>query len=282
MRTCYFIAALISYPLIALSQPSDILIEACNAFPDAAKRLECLKSAMAKGQSSSENPASSLKKSFIDMRAGLSAGISYNGYQSSIIELSKSIENFKQNALIKNPESFLALDNSLRAYKDAGILWVRSIEFFTKNGNSTTYRGGLPIRLTDSQWIVDRYNLATVKADVWGIETGIDADAAREKILALAKDYEDSAFDYLDNRSSVTKTKNDLAPQSASSTYMEFSGPALRTAVTNVARSEQCHPKSGISPEQIKKNFALYVLECQDGTILKISCSDGACRASSR
>lgn len=173
------------------AQPSMVLIEACNAVPEEAKRLECLKAAVNNASSAAPNANEHLKKAFADIRSSLDVGISYNNYQTALLDLAKAVAAFKASS--RDDAAKKLASEALDAYKDAGTFWERAISFYARSDNNVAYGGGLPVGLTGMDWLVSKYSLQTVRSDLLGLHSGLPVAGTRSRLWEIAASKASSA-----------------------------------------------------------------------------------------
>lgn len=174
------------------AQPSMALIEACNAVPQEAKRLECLKAAMNTApQTAAPNANEPLRKAFAEIQSSLEVGISYNNYQTALLELAKAVAAFKEGPA-GDAAKKLATE-ALEAYKDAGTFWERAISFYARSDNNLAFGGGLPVGLTGMDWLVSKYSLQTVRSDLLGLHAGLPVAGTRSRLWEIAASKASSA-----------------------------------------------------------------------------------------
>ena len=182
------------------AQIPEVLLEACNNIQDSEKRFTCLKAAASTKNIPAQNSATDLlKKAFGDIRAGLEIGVSYNNYQLALIELAKAISTFKKDANQKEKAGLDYFEEALDAYTDAGVLWGKSIEFYSRRDNSLAYGGGLPISLPRIGELAFKYKIQTVKADLLGFHRGVPVNSSRALIWGKANEKAEEGFKVIDN-----------------------------------------------------------------------------------
>lgn len=183
------IVSLVASPLV-LAQSNSILMEACNEMQDKAKRLECFRAASSPPSVLEKKPDGrfdAIKRAHGNMIATLTAGMNFNTYQLAVIELSKEIEQFKREAGMDYP---LALDNfneALSSYSDASKLWEASINFYSNRSFSSTFINAMPVSLTGTKWIADKYSIP-LQSDFFGMNPGIPVDSSRLRIWDMARE----------------------------------------------------------------------------------------------
>lgn len=185
------IAAALLAAFVANAQVPTVLIEACNALPDAAKRLECLKSAMQQPMAATQqspNPAAfeSVDRAFSRMKSNVTVGISYNNYQTAMLDVAQPIAELRRVGVGLSSEGLALLDEAVDTYADAGRFWEVSINFYARRDNSASYFGGLPVGLNNMQWLVNKYGLPTVKADLLGFHAGLNVATTRSALWSMA------------------------------------------------------------------------------------------------
>lgn len=248
---------------LSFAQTPAVLIEVCNAVPDADKRLECLKAAM--GTTSAVTPKTSavdaLERAFGAMQAGLDIGMSYRDYQSSVLDLARALSAFKQ----QSPETdYGLLDEALTTYNDAAKFWNRSIEFYAQRGNDPAHAGGLPVGMNGLDWMVVKYDLTTVKSGIWGLERGLPVQTTRSKLWTHAKEKSDEGL-RVARAPAVPK-----APPAAIDPEMQ--------AVHDLVKAQNCRKFPSAEKTGTQGTDNLYFVTCMDGRSMSIACADGACR----
>jgi hypothetical protein len=197
-----------SISTLVFAQTSEVLLEACNNISDSGKRLVCLKAAVNnQSHSNQHSAAETLRKEFGNIKASLEIGMSYRDYQTALLDLAKEIASFKRNATEKEKAGLDYFEEALNTYKDAGTLWIRSIEFYAKRDNSLAYGGGLPINLAGISNFPAKYNLQLVNADLLGFHRGISVDSSRALIWAKANDQAEEGFRVMKNPINLTFTE---------------------------------------------------------------------------
>jgi hypothetical protein len=130
VTTCALSAAAVG----AYAQPSPLLLEACNAVSDAAKRLACLQDFVKLQPSPSRAPQEQglkyledLRRAFASTQGAVAARLSYVQYQTLSLEPAKALSVFRS----ANPTALApALDflqQAADAYSDAQVVWRASI-----------------------------------------------------------------------------------------------------------------------------------------------------------
>lgn len=236
------------------AQPSMALIEACNAVPQEAKRLECLKAAM----NTAPNANEPLRKAFADIKSSLDVGISYNNYQTALLDLAKAVAAFKESQA-DDAAKKLATE-ALGAYKDAGTFWEQAISFYARSDNSLAYGGGLPVGLTGMDWLVWKYSLPTARSDLLGLHTGLPVAATRSRIWEIAED----------------KATRSLAPQPPAKSAEDQQATEARI-VEEAAKSRGCHdtPRATHVGKAAEANE--YTVACGNGQQQTYSCQFNIC-----
>lgn len=251
----------------APAQTPSVLLEACNTLQDAEKRLECLKAAIGSSPNvaaANTGAVDTLERAFGALQAGIDVGMSYRDYQTSVLDLAKSLAAFKQ----QMPNIPTALfDEALGAYSDAGMFWLRSIEFYSRRGNDLAYSGGLPVSMNGLDWLVPKYGLATVKSDIWGIERGLPVQPTTSQIWAIAKTKADGGI----KRARVPSTPK------ASTASIDSSDPEVQ-AVKSIIASQQCRDATSIERTKSTESQTKYSTICGDGRALIVECATGSCK----
>lgn len=177
------------------------LIEACNAVPEEAKRLECLKAAMNAAPRAMPNASEPLRKAFADIQSSLDVGISYNNYQKALLDLAKAVAAFKEST--GDDAAKKQASEALEAYKDAGTFWASAISFYARSDNNLAYGGGLPVGLTGMDWLISKYSLPTVRSDLLGLHTGLPVAGTRSRLWEIAANRANSAVSHQPQARSV-------------------------------------------------------------------------------
>ena len=190
MNIKFYMSALLTATL-AQAQVPTVLIEACNALPDTLKRLECLKATMQQGTVPASTPPTvaaidAVDKAFTRMKSNLDIGISYNNYQTALLDLAQPVAELKRVGGNLSVEGLVLLDESLATYSDTGTFWATSISFYARSNNQMSYFGGLPVMLTNMDWLVSKYGLSTTNADLLGFHTGLHVTNTRTTLWAKA------------------------------------------------------------------------------------------------
>ncbi|MFN9473554.1 hypothetical protein [Acidovorax sp.] len=268
-----WIFAALALPLYVAAQPALVLLEACNAISDPAKRMECLKAAMGAAGTSAPQAerrqvaVDALKKAFGNMQAGLDIGTSYNNYQVAMLDLAKAVAAFRQDAGEFAAPAMASLNASLEAYRDAAVFWEHSIDFYARRDNSLAYAGGLPVGLTNMEWLVRKYGLPTVRADLLGFHSGLNVTNTRTTLWAYAGSKYNEAFQAL------------TPPAPPAEVDPSLDAPT-RSAVELLARAADCKPQS-ISPADAGTPAVKgWTVRCTSGKSLAIQCESGVCKVS--
>jgi hypothetical protein len=186
MKKIVLVAALLAN--LAYGQTPSVLVEACNAIQDADKRLECLKAAMNSTGATKKTPDSeALESAFSGMQSSLDVGISYQNYQTALLNVARETGFFKRSAAPNLMPAITKLEEAIDTYKDAGTFWEASIRFYANGDNSLAYSGGLPVQQVDLMWMVQKHQLPTRKADIWGLWVGVPTDEGRSAMWGKAK-----------------------------------------------------------------------------------------------
>lgn len=273
MKKCFAVLA-ISLSAAAGAQTPAVLIEACNAIADSSKRLECLKAAMGAGGASAQpqpQPLPIVMRAFSNMEASLNAGISYNNYQVAVLDLAKAVAAFKQDA--KELEAAGKLfDAAVEAYSDAGTFWAKSIEFYARRDNSISYAGGLPVSMNGLGWLESKYNLTTVKSDIFGIERGLPVQATRTELWRIAQ-LKTSQGKLAAN----PKTKDELV--SALSRPYPPIGDAPESATTKQMMIDAgCSADPFVAMWENGDTRKVFSARCDSGQSLRVVCTEGYCK----
>lgn len=164
-----------------------VLIAACNAIEDSAKRLECLNAAMAKPVPQVDR-TEAVERAFAAFQSNLEVGISYNNYQVALLELGRELTMFERSAATGDAPGVAKLREALETYKDAGTFWEAAIRFYARRDNGISYGGGLPMNMVGLGWMLSKYNLPTRNSDIWGINVGVPTDLGRSMLWKKARE----------------------------------------------------------------------------------------------
>lgn len=254
------------------AQAPAVLIEACNSISESEKRLECLKAAMGTGNAASQaQPLAVVSRAFSGMEASLNAGISYNNYQIAVLDLAKAVSAFKQDA--KELEAAGKLfDAAVEAYSDAGTFWARSIEFYARRDNGIAYGGGLPVSMNGLDWLVSKYSLATVKADIWGIERGLPVQSTRSEIWRIAKQKTTMAV------AAADPARQQAAADSLRFHYQSSDQDAERGAAQKIAVGSMCSSDPLLAVVEDSSSRKEFRARCDSGQSLRVVCEEGLCK----
>ena len=194
------------------SQTSSVLIEACNALENSERRLACFKAAInvdnGKIQDSNTKTIAiqAAEKAFTRMQSNLDIGISLNNFQTALLELASPLAELKRvGGSELSAEGIALLDQALQAYSDSAKFWQTSINFYAQRDNKLSYFRGLPIGLTGMEWLVSKYQLSTVNADLLGLHRGVHVDSTRSKLWAIASDKSAKGLGILNGREPISQ-----------------------------------------------------------------------------
>lgn len=196
----FFAAALAWAAALANAQPR-VLMEACNAIDDRAKRMECLDQLMqlqpanvgsARNGDSQELALKRAKAAFASIASVVQTGISYNNYSALILEPAKELGVLRQGAPVLNTQVFEKLSESVRAYNDAAIVWQASIY---QTQNAGVFGRILAPDRSGLMPIVNRYGLSTTTVL---LNQHLPAEEALAKIWRHAALSSERAFDIAD------------------------------------------------------------------------------------
>ncbi len=199
----------------------DVMIAGCKALKQASKREQCLEAAlrMSKGAERGEPPPAAtvtepksdeelqrervasqrrkfelVERAATALRAATEVGVSYREYGPLVQQFATEVALLGKGT--PSPQERSALDlyeQAIIAYQDAGKFWNASVEFFARRDNVIAYPGGLPLELTRMGWVADKYGIATQKADIWGLNRGIQQSYGLTRIWAEAQRLIDEA-----------------------------------------------------------------------------------------
>lgn len=189
------VAAALIVTTSSFGQPPSVLIEACNAMTDSDRRLVCLKAAIdansgkLQGADTKYFALQAVEKAFTRMQSSLSVGISYNNYQTALLNLASPVAELKRvGGTELSAEGIVLLDRALDTYSDAAKLWQTSITFYARRDNELSYFRGLPLGLTSMEWLVSKYQLAIINVDLLGFHRGVHVDSTRARLWAIASE----------------------------------------------------------------------------------------------
>ena len=190
----------------SFSQPQ-IILEACNKIENPSDRLTCfnevikIKSALPiTSKIDSEQIAiDRTKKTFIAFQEVIKNGVSLNNYKSLIEEPIKEVGLLKLELRGEMPHMIGTLDEVIRAYKDAEILWHASI-YESQDGGIFVGKILNP-ETTGLSRIVEKYNLPTEKKL---LNRHLSFEIAIQKIWNHAEHLTRKAF--FDQNSSTTNS----------------------------------------------------------------------------
>jgi hypothetical protein len=263
----YYTAALAGLLLAGAVQAQTplVLIEACNAVPAADKRLECLKAAMGATAVAPQAAAiDTLEQAFASMRAGLGVGLSYNDYQSSVVTLARALAVYQQQG---SALPSTALEEALEAYKDAGIVWGRSIEFYAHSDNVRTYPNAPPVSRTGLEAIAFKYKLPLVNSNFLGWEKGVPVEFARSSLWGIALVKAKQGFLEIRDPHPTPKPPPVSPAQEADI-----------AAANALAKEQQCQENPQVERTGLAGVDTLFAAACTNGKQLNIACASGICR----
>lgn len=240
------------------AQPSMVLIEACNAITEEAKRLECLKAAVGTASSAAPNANEPLKKAFADIQSSVDVGISYNNYQTALLDLAKAVAAFKVSP--GDDAAKKLASEALDAYKDAGTFWERAISFYARSDNNLAYGGGLPVGLTGMDWLVSKYSLPTVRSDLLGLHSGLPVAGTRSRLWEIA----------------ASKASSAVSPQPQAKSAEDQQAEEIKL-VEAAAKARSCNdtPKAISAGKVADANE--YTVACSNGQRQTYSCQFNIC-----
>lgn len=178
------------------AQISDALIEGCNALQDSAKRLECLKAAVARPSAFRSN-IEPLERAFLGLKSALSVGMSFNSYHSALQDVAKEIAVYEKDAGPEQGPGIVRVKEALDTYRDAGRFWEAAISFYSRRNNSLTYFGGLPVQQVGLDWMVSKHGLPTRNSDLLGFFVGVPTDQGRTVMWLKAQAQADEGMELL-------------------------------------------------------------------------------------
>lgn len=199
-------------PLAAFAQPA-VLLEACNAIQDSAKRLECLKAAA--GPAATQPAAhEAVVRAFVGLDGALSSGMTIASYQAAVQDLARELALFKRDAPPAAAPAIERLGKSLDVYGDAATFWAEAIRFYSRRGNDLSYGGGLPVGMVGLGWMLTKYGMIPkAHADMLGINVGIPVDAGRRYMWYRAKELADEGIALLKQPPAPTASATEAKQQ---------------------------------------------------------------------
>jgi len=173
-------------PAGARAQPVLELIEACNPIPDAARRLQCLRNAVAQAQQA-EGADAAIENGFRALQWQIQAGVGPEDYAQAVGRLERQLARYAAEAPSLKKAGTARLQQALAAYKDADLFWRTANQFYARRENAVAYFGGVPMDQVGLGWMVQKYRLPTRSADLLGLYTGVPAERGRAAIWAQAQ-----------------------------------------------------------------------------------------------
>ena len=195
-RKVLAVALLVAVGAINAEVPA-VLLEACNALQDSAKRLVCLKAAV--GDVKRKPTHEAVSRAFIGFQGTLASGMSLRSYQAGVQDLARELAIYRSEAPPEAATGLVMLQSALETYSDAGTFWDAAISFYARRDNGIAYSGGLPMQMVGLEWMLRKYALPTRKSDIWGINVGVPPDAGRQFLWERARAESERAFAYLVN-----------------------------------------------------------------------------------
>lgn len=227
-------AGAIAAAVAANAQVPDALLEACNAVPEPAKRLECLKQATARSTPAIAASDESIRRSLIGLQGSLNTGISLVNYRAAVNDIARELAVFERDASPQAASGIAKLKEALDTYADAGRFWDAAISFYARSNNSISYFGGLPMQQVGLEWMVAKHGLPTRNADLLGMFAGVPTDAGRNVMWVKANTLADEDLGLVRNPQAAIAAKS-LAKAAA--------GPPQATALGITAEPT---PASGL------------------------------------
>ena len=169
---------------------NDALLEACNAVPDATRRLECFKQAAAKPvQSPTAMPHQALRDALIALDGQLVQGMSLVSYNEAMLAPAREMALFEKRNPGANPQAIGALRAAMSAYSDAARFWKASISAGVRNrgiftSSTMTYDDMTLYGISD---LIGKYSFPTVGTGPFGAFTGVSQYAGVSTIWAVAR-----------------------------------------------------------------------------------------------
>ena len=238
---------------------NDALLEACNAVPDATRRLECFKQAAAKPvQSPTAMPHQELRDALIALDGQLVQGMSLVSYNEAMLPPAREMALFEKRNPGANPQAIGALRAAMSAYSDAARFWKASISAGVRNrgiftSSTMTYDDMTLYGISD---LIGKYSFPTVGTGPFGAFTGVSQYAGVSTIWAVARKAHEEAFDILSGKGGAHGDEATLAratadcPQSVIN-RMRFEGK------TESSIKSTCGKFSAAAPTALVESIAI-------------------------
>ena len=192
---------------------NDALLEACNAVPDAAKRLECFRQATGKQSADKAVSYAALRDSLVALDGQLNQGISLINYNQAILSPAKELALFERSNPNSNSQAIGALRAAMQAYNDASRFWSASIAVGVKNrgiftSSTMTFDDMTTQGISD---LVGKYSFPIVPAGPFGAWKGVRRFDGLSTIWAVARKAQEEAFQILDGK--MTPASGGMTPE---------------------------------------------------------------------
>lgn len=182
-------------PGLALAQTApgnDALLEACNALPDPAKRLQCFKQA-AGAPAITVAPESALLDSFAALDGQINQGISLVNYNQAILVPAKELALFERNNPAADQRAIGAFKAALMAYNNASRFWKASISASVRDrgiftSSTMTMDDMVTYGVSDLNAV---YHFPTRATGPFGAWTGVSREDGLSTIWAAARSLHD-------------------------------------------------------------------------------------------
>jgi len=188
----------------AIAQGS-LLLEACNALNDSAKRLQCLQELM-RGRvetppSDATRGLTELRRAFTSVQGAVDTGISLAQYRTISLDPAKALATFRSENPAAQAGGVEYLLKAATAYRDAQEVWQAAI---FKSQDAGIFGRILNWRNTGLEDIVNRYSLSTTTVL---LNDHLPADVAIKKIWQIAAEASNAGFELLTKPSSMSTKK---------------------------------------------------------------------------
>lgn len=158
------------------------LVEGCKALADAEKRAACFE-ALLQQRPAPQAPhvLEAMRREGQAVMSATNVGISLVQLQQALQRLATEIDLAKGKAESDGDRAEVeAYVSALDAYRDSATFWSAWISFYSQRGNSSSYAGGLPLRLANVEWLASKYGFGTVNADLLGIFRGLPKSTVQQ------------------------------------------------------------------------------------------------------